>query len=513
MIGNGHRDSRRSTHPARPGLPDASALSSRPHVVVVGAGIAGLAAATGLAERGITVEVVEREEYLGGRVGGWDEKLGDGTPVAMNRGFHAFFRQYYNLRDLLRRTDPELHRLTAVEDYPLVDAQGRRDTFRGLPLTPPWNALAFALRSPTFRVSDLIRINARAAAPLAAVSVPEIYHRLDDTDAETFLENINFPAAARHLAFEVFSRSFFSEPSQLSAAELATMFHIYFLGSSEGLVFDVATANFDTSLWEPLRRYLTARGVQFHGGSTVDGIDRPTPQSFRVNHSSGAPIDADGVVLATDVTGLARIIEASPQLGDEGWRSHIAELRTAPPFLVQRLWLDRPVNPDRPAFLGTGGLKPLDNVSVVERYEEQAAEWARAHGGSVVELHAYAVGALASHDEIRARLLSRLHDLYPETASANVVDERILCREDCPRFAPGDHDRRPGVVTPHATLALAGDGIRIDLPVALMERAATTGFAAANQLLSHWGVRGHTLHTVPTQGRSPLLRRLADGRV
>jgi isorenieratene synthase len=94
-----------------------------------------------------------------------------------------------------------------------------------------------------------------------------------------------------------------------------------------------------------------------------------------------------------------------------------------------------------------------------------------------------------------------------------VVDERILCREDCPRFAPGDHDRRPGVVTPHATLALAGDGIRIDLPVALMERAATTGFAAANQLLSHWGVRGHTLHTVPTQGRSPLLRRLADGRV
>ena len=24
----------------------------------------------------------------------------------MNRGFHAFFRQYYNLRDLLRRIDP-----------------------------------------------------------------------------------------------------------------------------------------------------------------------------------------------------------------------------------------------------------------------------------------------------------------------------------------------------------------------------------------------------------------------
>jgi isorenieratene synthase len=173
---------------------------------VIGAGIAGLAAATGLAERGVRVDVIEREAYLGGRVGGWTEQLPDGSTAAMNRGFHAFFRQYYNLRDLLRRTDFGLHRLTPVEDYPLVDAAGRKDTFRGLPRTPPWNAVVFALRSPTFRLRDLAGLNARAAAPLAAVSVPDIYHRLDDTDAETFLRDVNFPDAARHLAFEVFLR-------------------------------------------------------------------------------------------------------------------------------------------------------------------------------------------------------------------------------------------------------------------------------------------------------------------
>ncbi len=135
----------------------------------------------------------------------------------------------------------------------MIDAHGRRDTFRGLPQKPPLNALAFALRSPTFRLRDLGRLNARAAAPLAAVSVPEIYDRLDHLDAETFLRDINFPDAARHLAFEVFSRSFFTEPADLSAAELATMFHIYFLGSSEGLIFDVAKDNFDVALWNPLR--------------------------------------------------------------------------------------------------------------------------------------------------------------------------------------------------------------------------------------------------------------------
>src|SRR5246500_314738 len=197
---DGYRDPRRVTHPACPGLPDAGLLRSRPHVVVIGAGIAGLAAATGLAERGVSVDVVERESYLGGRVGGWTEPGPDGQPLAMNRGFHAFFRQYYNLRDLLRRVDSGLGMLSPVEDYPLVDGQGRRDTFRGLPQTPPLNALAFALRTRTFRLRDLVRLKARAAAPLAAVSVPGIYERLDDVDADSFLRAINFPDAARHLA-------------------------------------------------------------------------------------------------------------------------------------------------------------------------------------------------------------------------------------------------------------------------------------------------------------------------
>ena len=68
------------------------------------------------------------------------------------------------------------------------------------------------------------------------------------------------------------------------------------------------------------------------------------------------------------------------------------------------------------------------------------------------------------------------------------------------------------MATPQRGLTLAGDGIRIDLPVALMERAATTGLAAANTLLDQFGVAGHDIYTVPVRGRSSVLRRLA-GRV
>lgn len=497
-------DRRRRTFAAPTGLPDAGALESRPRVAVVGGGIAGLAAATGLAERRVAVEVIESEHYLGGRVGGWTERDGD-AELAMNRGFHAFFRQYYNLRALLGRIDPQLRMLTAVEDYPLIDGAGRRDSFRGLPRIPPWNAAVFAARSPTFRLRDFTRIDARAAAPLAAVSVPGTYQRLDRTDAATFLEDIRFPKAARHLAFEVFSRSFFADPANLSAAELATMFHIYFLGSSEGLIFDVPSANYDSALWQPLRGYLEGRGVRFRLATKVLRIDTQPAKTFRVHTDSDDHCDADAVVVATDVAGLQRIVAASSDLGTGDWRGQIARLRTAPPFAVHRLWLDRPVASHRPAFLGTAGHEPLDNISVLERYEREARDWAAAHRGSVVELHSYALDSVPS----RAAALRQLHRVYPETAAAQIVHEKLLHRSDCPLFSPGSYPHRPPIITPTPGLLLAGDAIRIDLPVALMERAATTGWCAANQLLQRWGLAGHPLATVPTQGRSRLLRWLA----
>lgn len=65
------------------------------------------------------------------------------------------------------------------------------------------------------------------------------------------------------------------------------------------------------------------------------------------------------------------------------------------------------------------------------------------------------------------------------------------------------------MTTPDDFLVVAGDLVRVDLPVALMERAATTGFAAANHLLGRWGVAGTDLWTVPTEGRVPLLRSVA----
>ena len=174
-----------------------------------------------------------------------------------------------------------------------------------------------------------------------------------------------------------------------------------------------------------------------------------------------------------------------------------------------RLWLGSPVAADRPAFLGTSGYGPLDNVSVLERFERGAADWARENGGSVVELHAYACDQGVVSDDAAAatvveRLEAELHRVFPETAAADVVAREVLVQDDCTLIGPHGWDERPGVATPSQHLVVAGDWVRCGYPVALMERAATTGFQAANELLAGWGAAGHDLWTVPMKG---LLRR------
>ncbi|WP_282701740.1 FAD-dependent oxidoreductase [Streptomyces sp. CC219B] len=500
------RDRRARILSAHPG--SARVVGAPRSVAVIGGGIAGLAAATALAERGVAVTLYERRTYLGGRVGGRSTRLRDGTTVTMSRGFHAFFRQYYNLRGLLRRTDPGLARLTALPDYPLLHGSGLRDSFRHVPRTPPWSALGFAALSPSFRLRDLSGMDPVAALPLLDVRVPEVYDRLDGTSAHDFLGAIRFPERARHLAFEVFSRSFFADPRQLSAAEMALMFHIYFLGSAEGLLFDVPRSPFPAALWDPLAAYLGGHGAEVRTGTAVERVAPRSGGGFVVATDRDESRH-DGVVLALDTSGLRGLVARSGGLGDAAWRERIGRLRTAPPFLVSRLWLDRPVAPERPGFLGTSGFGTLDNVSVLERWEDEAARWAARTGGSVVELHAYAVPREAARDVEEKRLVDQLHRVYPETRAATVVDARHEWHDDCPLFPVGGFADRPSVRTPDPGLVVAGDLVRTGLPVALMERAATTGFLAANALLERWGVRGQTLWTVPDRGRGAVVRALA----
>lgn len=501
------KDPRAELHPAPAGRYRAT---SEHHVGVVGGGIAGLAAAAVLAERGVKVTLFEADERLGGRVSAWPLPGGR----TMSRGFHAFFRQYYNLRTLLMRVDPALERLVPVEDYPLQRPDGLRDSFSNIPRTPPWSILAFVAQSPTFTLRSLMQVNVAAALELLQVRFPETYSAYDGESAAAFLDRLRFPQAARDLALEVFARSFFADPNSFAAGELVAMFHTYFLGSAEGLVFDVPDDDYDSVLWQPLGAYLGDMGVEVRAGTRVQGLEVEDDRAT-VQLDSGS-LDLDAVVLATDPRAARQLAATtrSPEL--DQWRQSVAATRNAPPFVVVRLWLESMVDADRPPFLGTSGYGPLDNVSVLERFEAGARTWSAENGGSVVELHAYAadpavIGDPGAAAEVAAELERQLHRVFPETAAIGVAQREVLVRDDCSVFEPTGWSARPGVQTPSPRLVLAGDWVRCDYPVALMERAATTGYLAANALLDRWGVRGQDVWTVPMRGllagRGPSVKR------
>ena len=500
----GHRTFRPGRDPRavrQPGGPGRAAVAGRRTALVVGGGIAGLVAATVLAERGVAVTLMEAQDRLGGRVSAWP--LSDGR--TMSRGFHAFFRQYYNLRSLLRRVDPRLSMLRPVSDYPLQSAGGHSDSFAHLPLRPPLNLIGFVARSPSFNLRTLAGVDVRTALELMTPVFPEAFARYDGESAASFLDRLRFPEQARHLALEVFSRSFFASPHDFAAGELVAMFHAYFTGSAEGLLFDVAADDYDTALWAPLGRRLAGLGVDVRTSARVTNLDLGDPiEVGYVNETSGAAGSErpDGLVLATDARGLRRLV-ATARHADPDWAEGVGRMADAPPFGVLRLWLDRPVDADRPAFLGTSGYGLLDNISVLERFEAGAAEWASRTRGSVVEVHAYALDgeAAASPDTVQERLRTELARVYPETAGAGVSAQEWLLRDDC-SYPSADVPwaDRPGVRTPNERVLLAGDGIRCELPVALMERAATTGMQAANALLAGWHTAGHDVWSVPTRG-------------
>lgn len=520
--------------PAASRVPHAAA----PHVVVVGGGIAGISAAVGLAERGVRVTLLEAESSLGGRVRSWPIDVptpgadASGAPddrATMSRGFHAFFRQYYNLRALLRRVDPSLECLRPVDDYPLRHADGTQDSFTKIATRPPLNFLSFIARSPSFGLRDLTRVDADRALDLLDVDFPATYSRYDGVSAADALDALRFPERMRSLALEVFARSFFAGPRDFSAGELVAMFHMYFLGSGEGLLFDVSRDDFDTTMWRPLRSYLEDLGAHAVTGCRVESIERDG-EGFRVSAGAAAAgaddasrgridfaidrddahgsLRADAVVIATSRDVLQRLVDGT-DLGDEAWRASVLTGEMAPRFIVQRLWFDRPVAAGSAPFVGTAAYGHLDNVSLVHDLEDGAAQWAKRCGGSVVELHAYAVPDDVTDDEVLADLRHQLERLHPELTGCEPVHEEVLVEADCPLAGTDEWAARPGVVTPQPKLVLAGDGVRCELPVALMERAATTGFQAANALLRHWGLPGHELWSVPTRARFPRSLRAA----
>lgn len=479
------------------------AASGCPRVVVAGGGIGGVSAAVVLAERGIPVLICEAADRLGGRLSAHPRPMPDGTVQWVDHGFHGFFRQYYNWRQILSRIStgpaPLLHPL---HSYPVISARWPAEEFDRLPPAPPLSILALTLRSPSLRLRELARADHAVGLSLLGFDAELTYAHLDQISAEQLLAALRLPERARTMLFNVFAHSFFNDAAAMSAAELVAMFHFYFLANPEGLGMDAPHADYQSAIWAPLGRYLEQRGTRIQTGTPVTAVDRDRAGHWRVHIGTGAALPADEVLLATDARTTGRILAASPgaTAGDQRLADVAARPRTGPPYAVARYWLDGDVRPERALFTSIADPGILDSVTLYHRFETGARSWHQRTGGSVVELHAYACPPGVAAAKLGSAMLAELGQLWPETRHLRQLDRYCRVGTDAAGFPVGGHATTPGVRTAVPGLTLAGDWVAAPFPSALMERAAATGIGAANTILAAHGYRTEPVWSVPPRG-------------
>jgi isorenieratene synthase len=480
-------------------------------VVVVGGGWAGIAASIVLAERGVQVTLVEKGDSIGGRAGAFEVRLEDGASFRMERSFPAIFPQYYNVRALLRRVDPELASLRRLEDYPVLAHDGTQASFGGLPSTPPLNLIALLRRTPFVSLADLRQLDVVAMRALLTFDPQKSYAEHDRETAGSFLDRLGLPGRARELLLRVFCHGAFRDAGTLSAAEMMSLLHYHFLGNPEGLAFEVPDEPTCDAFFAPFSRYLAGLGVEVRLGQKATAVHAARGDKLAVE--AGGTIEADGVVLALDVRGTQALFAASPDLRrDTELAEGVQALCTSPGYFVLRLFLDRAPDPTRPAYAAVVGHGMLDGIALFDRLEGESRRWALRTGGAVVQLWAFGVpdslGDVAASEALR----SALEELYPELRQATVLHAEVLRDAERAGFGPGSAASRPKVGTPYGNVTLAGDWVKLPFPAALMERAAASGVMAANALLDRWDVRGEPVWTLPPRGFVASLAGLRFGR-
>lgn len=218
----------------------------------------------------------------------------------------------------------------------------------------------------------------------------------------------------------------------------------------------------------------------------------------------GELLACDYCVVASDVRGTRSLMKASNLsfLHSSEFESNVAALGEADPYAVYRLWLDKPIESADFPFYTVSGFTYTDSISFYSHFQEPFISWGNKHGGTVVELHAYAIAPqdVKPEAEVKATMLQEFYTMFPMAKSAAILHELFMQQSNFSRWAPGDHAHRPGVETPLPNLFFAGDWVKVDAPVFLMEAAAFTGRMAANAIFRNESLNPTALPIVPMDG-------------
>jgi isorenieratene synthase len=250
-------------------------LNQQKTVVVVGAGLAGLACAYELCQRGFKVKLLERSPQLGGKIASWQIQVGNET-FMMEHGFHGFFPQYYNLKNLVEELKIQ-DNFVSLESYAVVfrDNKYAPEVFRPNHSAFPWNIVDLAIASPNclrWGINLTKFQHWQVFRAIGGFQIPQSYNRLDQISVAEWVEK-DFPQGLYDLYFLPFAKSSLNAPDQLSVGELMQFFHFYFFGNPEGLAFNGTRQDMGTSLVQPIAETIQQQGGKIVTEATVSNIN------------------------------------------------------------------------------------------------------------------------------------------------------------------------------------------------------------------------------------------------
>ncbi len=439
--------------------------SSRPDVLVLGGGFAGLSCAVELASKGRKVLVLDKKPRLGGRAYSFEE-----NGLSVDNGQHLFMGCYWETRRFLRTIGTEdrleIYR-DVVVDY--AEAGGRRARLSCPPFLPaPLHLAAGLLRLGGVSLGEKLPLLAfdRALKSMKTGPVPESVERrtvrqwLTDLGISRNFQTRFFDPAAIGILND--------KPEVASAAGFVQALRQMFLTGGDSSNFALAKTGLSELYCDAARDYIESKGGRVISNAKAAALIEEGRAVTGIKTDMDSRFDAGHVVSALPPWDLKKL--ALPAKLRGSWE----ELAPAP-IVGATLKLDREVMDEK--FVGLLGTEThwVFNKKAIHGTKEDGQTVAVVISGAHEQ-------AAYSPDRILETALRDLKSCLPRFRDARVLASKVV-KEPFATLSPvpGSEAKRPEPGTAMPGFSFAGDWTRTGLP-ATIESACLSGRLAAERL-------------------------------